>query len=261
MAVVVQVVNHKRVVVFGIRPPPIDELAAPVARKSTRANLVIEDGAMLKHAPISHREGMLRLMDDAIAFWCQRANGKFRASISPYSLNVHATVAAFRMWALATLDVAMLLPAAVAHVSVVFLAPVVFLAQAVGKHRLLAALNRAMWRPIRKALGNVRFGCARVTAILAREFVVRQDDCRLPASFADDSNRLVMAFLVRHVSPLPDYILFFTGRRFAATNPHYYSHTFCVGCRDHLPISEFVWEPDNVPLNKVAGEPGKDLRR
>ena len=25
-----------------------------------------------------------------------------------------------------------------------------------------------------------------------------------------------------------------------ATNPHYYSHTFCVGCRDHLPISEFT---------------------
>ena len=46
-----------------------------------------------------------------------------------------------------------------------------------------------------------------------------------------------------------------------ATNPHYYSHTFCVGCHDHLPISEFVWEPDNVPMHKVAGEPGQDLRR
>lgn len=46
-----------------------------------------------------------------------------------------------------------------------------------------------------------------------------------------------------------------------ATNPTYYSRTFCVGCHDHLPIAEFVWEPDNVPLNEVAGEPGKDLRR
>lgn len=46
-----------------------------------------------------------------------------------------------------------------------------------------------------------------------------------------------------------------------ATNPGYYGATFCMGCREHLPISEFVWEPDNVPMNEVAGEPGTDLRR
>lgn len=46
-----------------------------------------------------------------------------------------------------------------------------------------------------------------------------------------------------------------------ATNPHYYGATFCVGCHTHLPLNEFVWEPDEVPMNKVSGEPGKDLRR
>ena len=46
-----------------------------------------------------------------------------------------------------------------------------------------------------------------------------------------------------------------------ATNPGYYGATFCVGCRSHLPLSEFVWEPDNVPMTEVSGEPGKDLRR
>ena len=46
-----------------------------------------------------------------------------------------------------------------------------------------------------------------------------------------------------------------------ATNPYYYGSTFCFGCHDHLPLSEFVWEPDDVPMNTVEGEPGKDLRR
>lgn len=45
-----------------------------------------------------------------------------------------------------------------------------------------------------------------------------------------------------------------------ATNPHFYSHTFCCACREHLPVSEFIWEPDRVPMNKVSGEPGLDLR-
>ena len=45
-----------------------------------------------------------------------------------------------------------------------------------------------------------------------------------------------------------------------ATNPGYYGGTFCVGCREHLPLSEFEWEPDGVPMNTVEGEPGKDLR-
>jgi hypothetical protein len=46
-----------------------------------------------------------------------------------------------------------------------------------------------------------------------------------------------------------------------ATNPHFYGATFCVGCHAHLPLAQFVWEPDNVPMSEVAGEPGKDLRR
>jgi hypothetical protein len=29
-----------------------------------------------------------------------------------------------------------------------------------------------------------------------------------------------------------------------AKQPGYYSHTFCVGCRDHLPVAEFVWTVD-----------------
>lgn len=46
-----------------------------------------------------------------------------------------------------------------------------------------------------------------------------------------------------------------------ATNPGYYGSTFCVGCHAHLPLDQFIWEPDNVPMNTIAGEPGKDLRR
>lgn len=45
-----------------------------------------------------------------------------------------------------------------------------------------------------------------------------------------------------------------------ATNPHYYGRTFCVTCGGHFPLSEFVWLPDEVPMTKVVGEPGKDLR-
>ena len=44
-----------------------------------------------------------------------------------------------------------------------------------------------------------------------------------------------------------------------ASNPGFYTHTFCVGCRDHFPIEEFYWSADHVPLNEVRGEPGKWL--
>lgn len=44
-----------------------------------------------------------------------------------------------------------------------------------------------------------------------------------------------------------------------ASNPGYYSHTFCVGCHDYFPIAEFYWSADGVPLNEVQGEPGKIL--
>lgn len=46
-----------------------------------------------------------------------------------------------------------------------------------------------------------------------------------------------------------------------ATNPSFYGSTFCVGCHEHLPISEFVWVPDGVPLNEVRGTPGENLCR
>lgn len=29
-----------------------------------------------------------------------------------------------------------------------------------------------------------------------------------------------------------------------ARNPHFYGFTFCVGCRKHLPIKEFIWSAD-----------------
>lgn len=29
-----------------------------------------------------------------------------------------------------------------------------------------------------------------------------------------------------------------------ARDPKFYSGTFCVNCRKHLPLVEFVWEPD-----------------
>ena len=29
-----------------------------------------------------------------------------------------------------------------------------------------------------------------------------------------------------------------------ARDPGFYSGTFCIGCRTHLPLDEFVWEPD-----------------
>lgn len=31
-----------------------------------------------------------------------------------------------------------------------------------------------------------------------------------------------------------------------AKNPDYYGATYCVGCRMHLPVSEFTWEDGNV---------------
>lgn len=44
-----------------------------------------------------------------------------------------------------------------------------------------------------------------------------------------------------------------------ATNPGFYTRTFCVGCRDYFPIDQFYWAADGVPLNEVQGEPGKIL--
>lgn len=46
-----------------------------------------------------------------------------------------------------------------------------------------------------------------------------------------------------------------------ATNPGYYGATFCCECRKHLPLAEFVWEPDQVPMTEIAGTPGADLRQ
>lgn len=30
-----------------------------------------------------------------------------------------------------------------------------------------------------------------------------------------------------------------------AREPHFYGATYCVGCRKHLPVGEFVWDEDN----------------
>ena len=35
-----------------------------------------------------------------------------------------------------------------------------------------------------------------------------------------------------------------------ARNPKFYGATFCVGCRTHLPISEFNWTEDGAELGK-----------
>lgn len=45
-----------------------------------------------------------------------------------------------------------------------------------------------------------------------------------------------------------------------ATNPGFYGRTFCVGCHGHFPLAEFVWEPDEAPMDEVSGKPGEDLR-
>jgi len=39
-----------------------------------------------------------------------------------------------------------------------------------------------------------------------------------------------------------------------ARNPHFYSGTFCVGCRTHLPLKEFRWEPDGEPMDTTLQE-------
>lgn len=31
-----------------------------------------------------------------------------------------------------------------------------------------------------------------------------------------------------------------------ARSPNYYSDTYCMGCRMHKPVNEFVWEPDGT---------------
>jgi hypothetical protein len=33
-----------------------------------------------------------------------------------------------------------------------------------------------------------------------------------------------------------------------ARNPKFYGSTFCVRCRDHLPVSEFVWDGTDEPV-------------
>ena len=44
-----------------------------------------------------------------------------------------------------------------------------------------------------------------------------------------------------------------------ATNPGFYTATFCVGCHDYFPLDQFHWDADGVPMNEVRGEPGKVL--
>lgn len=34
-----------------------------------------------------------------------------------------------------------------------------------------------------------------------------------------------------------------------ARDPHFYSGTFCVGCRAHFPLNEFTWDPDGESMD------------
>lgn len=36
-----------------------------------------------------------------------------------------------------------------------------------------------------------------------------------------------------------------------ARDPHFYSGTFCAGCRSHFALAEFHWLPDGEPMNPV----------
>lgn len=36
-----------------------------------------------------------------------------------------------------------------------------------------------------------------------------------------------------------------------ARDPHFYSGTFCVGCRAHFPLKEFTWDPDGESMDPV----------
>lgn len=33
-----------------------------------------------------------------------------------------------------------------------------------------------------------------------------------------------------------------------ARDPHFYNATFCVSCNKHLPVAEFVWTADGLPV-------------
>ena len=39
-----------------------------------------------------------------------------------------------------------------------------------------------------------------------------------------------------------------------AKDPKYYSHTFCGQCRDHLPVSEFLWMDGGIVTSVVVGD-------
>jgi hypothetical protein len=45
-----------------------------------------------------------------------------------------------------------------------------------------------------------------------------------------------------------------------ATNPGFYGATFCAGCHNHLPLAEFDWLPDGLPMDVVGGPVGVDWR-
>lgn len=45
-----------------------------------------------------------------------------------------------------------------------------------------------------------------------------------------------------------------------ATSPRFYTGTFCAPCKSYYNLTEFVWLPDNTPMNAVCGDPKLDLR-
>lgn len=38
-----------------------------------------------------------------------------------------------------------------------------------------------------------------------------------------------------------------------ARDPHFYSGTFCVGCKRHFPLNEFIWD-DGEPMDPILQE-------
>ena len=36
-----------------------------------------------------------------------------------------------------------------------------------------------------------------------------------------------------------------------ARDPHFYNGTYCVACKTHFPLNEFVWDPDGEPMDPL----------
>lgn len=45
-----------------------------------------------------------------------------------------------------------------------------------------------------------------------------------------------------------------------ARDPHFYSGTFCCGCRAHFPLNQFTWDKDGEPMDPALQEEWNDGR-